>query len=337
MSSPYNKSEILPIFGNIVGFDKLAFDLPNSQISNLKLENLRHCVDDETGEISWSNGEKGKIIVKVKPSYTRFELNPAIYLYGNNFYTVGYHEFLRMVDEVEEELGFSIRMGKVRILHPQATLKVNVKPVFFFNVLGNSGGYRRMIMGTSLYYTTGSEERYKKILVYDKKKQAKLNTPEEFKNGEFLRFEFQFYNEFIRKIIKKINKDFITIEDLINPDTYKFFINLWYHEYINIQKEKQSIFNPEKIQNPKDIEKQLIIVGVNALGGLVEFEKILEATTLNINIKKREIGRTNIRIRKIFDDSNFTIESPLLSELKSKIDLSYQNTLMEIEKYTGKL
>lgn len=331
---PYNKSEILPFFGNIVGFDKLAFDLPNSQIPNLKLENLRHYVDDETGEISWSNGEKGKIMVKVKPYYTRFEFNPALYLYDNNFYTVGYSEFLRMVDRIEEEFGFSIRAGKVRILHPQATLNVDVKPEFFFNVLGNSNGYRRMVVhSTSLYYFTGSKERYKTILVYDKKEQAKPNIPKEFKNGDFLRFEFQFYNEFIRKITKKIDKDSITIGDLMKPETYKFFIHLWYQEYVNIQKEKQSIFDLSKIRNPKDILKQLAGEGVRALGGLIEFEKILDGMVPYINIRKREIARTKASIRKIVNDSGSTIESPLLSELNSKIDLAYQNTLAEIENY----
>ncbi|SIQ65441.1 hypothetical protein SAMN05880574_11961 [Chryseobacterium sp. RU37D] len=329
--SLYNKVKTLPKTGNIVGMDKLSFSFPEDQIPDLQLEDEESRLRD--GKIEFIRGRKGKIQVSRKNGYIQFTVNPAVYLYENNFYTVGYEDFLRMINEIEKEIGFSIKHGIVRILHPQATIEVNQKPQYYFNTLSNSPRLHRSEEKTTLYYKTLGKGKYKILLFYDKKKQAGKNIPEDFKDGEYLRFENQYNSAFIKNIAKKIGKSQILIQDLIQPDVYKLFINQWYKEHDNICKENQFIFNPKNIQSPSDFDAPLICMCIESLGGIKEFEKMLEATKPYINRPSDFFSKVRSRYRDICANAKTTQESPLLSELNSKIDFAYQNTLAEIENY----
>lgn len=331
MIFPYNKLKTLPKIGNIVGMDKLSFSFLEDQIPDLQLE------DEELrtigGKTKFVRGKKGKIQVSRKNGYIQFTLNPAVYLYGNNFYTVNYKEFIRMIGEIEKDLGFSIKYGIVRILHPQATIEVAQKPQYYFNTLSNSPRLHRSEEKTTLYYKTLGKGKYKILLFYDKKKQAGRSIPEDFKDGEYLRFENQYNSTFIKSIAKKMGKSQILIQDFIQPDVYKLFINQWYKEYDNICKENQFIFNPENIKSPSDFDAPLICMCIESLGGIKGFEKMLEATKPYINRPSDFFSKIRSRYRDICANTKTTQESSLLSELNSKIDLAYENTFAEIENY----
>ena len=67
----------------------------------------------------------------------------------------------------------------------------------------------------------------------------KVQSRMKYLEENILRFECQYYNEYLKIFpARKIGKNRITIKDLLNPEIYLLFVDLWYNEYLNIEKEK---------------------------------------------------------------------------------------------------
>ena len=322
----YNNVETLLNSCNIVGVDKLAFAMDKKDVPELKLKGTKSWIDEETGEITYSRGSLFDIQIYSRSNYLVFEFNPAILLFGNNFQTVTYKEFVEMIYDIEDKLGFSIQNAGVNKIHIQSTLTVDKKPQTYFNVLGNSPRHIRSLHKSTLYYETGSRKQYKTNMFYDKKVQSRMK----YLEGEYLRFECQYYNEYLKYFARKIGKNRITIKDLLNPEIYLLFVDLWCNEYLNIEKENDRFFNLDLINTLTDIDKMLINKGLESLGGVTEFEKQLNISKQFSDKKSDFFSKAKSRFRKISKLPSITLEGKLLSELNSKIEIAYQNTILHV-------
>ena len=320
----YNNVETLLNSCNIVGVDKLAFAMDKKDIPELKLEDVKSWIDEETGEVTYSRGNLFGIQIYSRSNYLVFEFNPAILFFGNNFHTVTYKEFVKIIFDIEDKLGFSIQEATVNKIHIQSTLTVDKKPKTYFSILGNSFRYVRSLLKSTLYYQTEGRKQYKTNLFYDKKTQSRMS----HLNGEYLRFESQYYNEFLKYFARKIDKHRIIIKDLLNPKIYLKFVDLWYEEYLKIDKENDKFYNLDLINKPTDIDKILINKGLESLGGITEFEKQLNISKQFSDKKSDFFSKAKSRIRKIAKLPSITLEGKLLSELNSKIEIAYKNNIL---------
>ena len=113
----YNNVETLQNSCNIVGVDKLAFAMDKNDVSELKLEDAKSWIDEETGEVTYSRGNLFGMQIYSRSNYLVFEFNPAILLFGNNFHTVTYKGFVKIIFDIEDKLGFSIQEATVNKIH----------------------------------------------------------------------------------------------------------------------------------------------------------------------------------------------------------------------------
>lgn len=324
----YNNVETLLNSCNIVGIDKLAFAIDKKDVPELKLEDTKSWIDEETGEITYSRGNLLGMQIYSRSNYLVFEFNPAILIFGNNLHTVTYKEFVEIIYDIESKLDFSIQQAIVNKIHIQSTLQVNKKPITYFNVLGNSSRYLRNPVKSTLYYQTESRKQYKTNLFYDKKAQL----GQKKMKGEYLRFECQLYNEYLKYFARRIGKQRITIEDLLSPEIYLKFVDLWYNEYLKVEKENDKFFNLDSIKKPTDIDKILINKGLESIGGVSEFEKQLKIAQQFSDRKSDFISKLKSRYRKIAKTPDLTTEGKLLKELNSKMEIAYKNTRSSIFK-----
>ncbi|WP_375180886.1 hypothetical protein, partial [Chryseobacterium sp.] len=160
---------MLPNNCSIIGIDKLAFTISDFDIERLQLEEKKLWVKDETREVTYCKGEIYGIQVSSRGGYTSFELNPAKLFYGDNFSTLNFSDFAGLIEDIEIQLGFSIKQAVVRKIHIQTTIKVDVSPKNYFEILGNSRNYSRALFKSTLYYDTEGQKKYKTNLFYDKK------------------------------------------------------------------------------------------------------------------------------------------------------------------------
>lgn len=332
-SSLYNNVKPFPENGNLVGVDKLVFDLPYSDELEQKLQfnKVLNLVED-TGEIKYRKGslECGfNIEVMVYRNYIRFILNPVIELYGSNFYTISRKEFRYYLHKLAISLGINISEGIIRRIDFQATLKILLNATSYFEILGSHRYlFKSNILGSTLYYNSKSKKKYKTQILYDKSKKEGKNTPLYFKGGNYLRVESQYYNRFIKKIATKLGKVDILIEDLFEDEVYNGFVECWYKDYKDINKEYKTMFNPDNINKPSDIDKLLASEGIKYIGSVEEVCKMIDTGFLIKDKSSSFRSKVKGRIKDIASSKNVIIETPLLEELENKIKDAYQNTLI---------
>lgn len=328
----YNKVDLLPFFSNHIGIDKLIVELPRKEYrSNLLIKSTKIEVDCYTGELLNQGEISEGIYLKEYSNSIRLVINPSNYFYGNNFVTVGYNHFKLLVKKIYEEFNLNIENGIIRRIDFQCTLKMNYIPESYFNMLGGYKNFNRNIVSSSLYYNSKASSKYKTGLFYDKGKKDKKKKSTVLSEGYYLRIEWQYFNNLIKNQIKKFKRTVMLIKDLLNRRVYELFIKLWYLDCNSIRMEQSRIINMNLIFKPTDIDKMLINQGLEYIGGMQEFEKMMDNSKHIINKPSYFISKIKKRVRDISKNTNFTIENPQISELNTKIDFAYQNTLNSLQ------
>lgn len=332
-SGKYNKAQSFPKNGNNtnIGLDKLVLELPAEiSLDKLGTYNEKTTIDNSTGEVIKSYGNLNiGTNVKISQAYgsNRISLNPAKEVLGSNFYTLPRQELRKYLKDFQEQAGIGISKCILRRLDPQAILKTNYKPVYYFKVLGAHQTLQRNLKGkSSLYFNSTSSneaEKYKTLLLYDKGLKEGKNTPIEFLNGYYLRYEAQYYNKFLKTIAKKFNKKHLLVEDLFNDAIYNELINWWYKDYQAIHKNKQLAFNIDNVQKPSDIDKILACQGIERLGGIDAVKNMIDASNITQEKEASFISKTKGRVKELVSNGLVVAETPLLEELESKINEAY--------------
>ncbi|WP_408049875.1 hypothetical protein [Tenacibaculum halocynthiae] len=319
-----------PKNGNSIGVDKLVFDLPYSiSLDNkLKLTNKILNVSDDTGTVNYSTGKlanNNNIEVRVYKNYIRFTLNPVMEIYGSNFYTLRKEELRNYLLELQEKSEINLFNGAIRRLDLQTTARMSHNPASYFEVLGK---HKHLMKSTpfkdTLYYNSIS--KYKTLLFYNKSKKERKNKPIKFKDGEYLRYEAQYHNKFLKEIAKKLGKKTLTLQDLFDDKIYNKLIQYWYNDYKEIYKEQKTMFIPNNINKPSDIDKLLASEGIKSIGNVEETCKMIDAALADTNKNASFISKVKSRVKSIADNEKAIMETPFLEELESKITQAFKNT-----------
>lgn len=332
-SSLYNNVKPFPKNGNLIGIDKLILDFPYS----INLENKLQLADkvlnvsDDTGVINYSIGKlvgNTNVEVQIYKNYIRFTLNPVVEIYGSNFYTLSKEEVFRYLIRLQRDLDIDIFKGIIRRLDLQSTLKMIYNPASYFEVLGRHRNLiKSNILGSTLYYNSISKTKYKTLLFYDKSKREGKNTPLEFEGGNYLRYEAQYYNKFLKEVVKKLGKETLTIQDLFDDEINNKLMEYWYEDYQSIYKEQKAMFNANNINKPSDIDKILASEGIKAIGSVEEVCKMIEAGLLMTDKKPPFKSKVKGRVKNIASSDKVIVETPFLEELDSKINEAFSNTI----------
>ncbi len=326
----YNKVDLLPISGNLIGIDKLVVEIPdNGLIDKRDIENISMWVDGETGDVRSSKGNVlSGVDVKMFYDCIRFTLNPAVELYGNNFYTASFQHLKIVIERLEKELKIDLGDAVVRRLDLQSTMAVKHNPVLYFSVLGNYKGFiRQQIGGSTLYYTSKGTKKYKTLMFYDKKKQSKNHSKlKEFEHGNYLRLEIQYFNTYIKKIGKKLGEN-ITLKNLFRDKINKQFVDEWIKDYLYIFKETKRVLDMSLVNKPSDLDIMLINMGIDSVGGLTILEGMVENSKPFSNRGSDFFSKIKKRYRDKSTSEKFTLINPYIEELDSLIKLSYNNAI----------
>lgn len=327
-STLYNKVHLLPIFSNIIGIDKLVIDLPRL---SCKVEDLIEfptlIVDKKTGEMLCKGKICNGIFIKEYSDSIKLFINPAIYLYGNNFVSISYFHIKILIDLIMKEYKINIADGIIRRMDLQCTIKTNQNPNVYFNILGRYKNFIRNTVGSTLYYNSKSSKKYKTGMFYDKKKEASSNIPIEFINGEFLRIEWQYFNKLLKNKLQELSLNKMFIKHLLDKNIYQFFINLWFSDYLTIYKENVKIIDMNLINKISDLDNMLINQGIEKIGGFMNLENMIDQSRAFINRKSDFFSKMKKRYRDKSKLPKFICDSPLFFELNEKVEIAFQNTL----------
>lgn len=329
-----NKVDLLPIISNYIGIDKLIFDYPYSTeiINRLNLENKLYTVTEE-GEIKKINGEIcNGLRFYTASGYIRFILNPAIYLYQNNFYTVCLKHIRHIFNSLKDKLKIDLDNSIIRRIDLQSTFLVKQKPATYYEILGTYKSFNRSVFSSTLYYNSKSERKYKTGLFYDKKKKEKSNSPLQYKEKECLRIEWQYYNVFLKNFAKKHDIKKLKLKNILEKHIYNSMLKMWYLDYKNIYKERIMIFNMKIVNRISDVDNMLIMKGIEHIGGMDMLEKIINTSKNFIARKSDFFSKMKRRYRDKSKLPNHTMINPLINELNDKVSLAYTNSKNGLDK-----
>ena len=327
--SDYNNVNLYPIISNLISIDKIVFEVfkNSDRCYNFDYKEViikSYLEYDKTTEIKKVLTDEGLDIEEYLHSF-KIIINPAKYLFKSNFYTITLEHLRDIVKNIKNKFNLDILEGIIRRLDLQCIISVKHPAENYFKDLGNFKNFDRSVKKTSLYYKSKSKSKYKTFLIYDKKKEER-NFLKEFQYGEYMRLEWQYYNRFLKTMLKKHGYNQMKIKDLFNFSIFKNLIDIWISDYRAINKKVSSLIDMSKIKKPSDLDNMLINIGIDHIGGVTELEDLINRSRVD-NSRRDFYSKLKRRYRDKAKDTNFTYESVLIKELNEKVEFAYQNTM----------
>ncbi len=177
--------------------------------------------------------------------YTILKGSLPKFVHGSNIITLPFDEVFSTIQDLSNQLERDISNAQILGVDWSTTISTETKPTVYYSILGETHPFRRVHFMNSLYYNTNA----KVLLFYDKGKEAKAI-------GNLLRNEVRWTN------LKKYGLHF---SDLAKPDVFNKFTEQWLETYVSINKIRKPM--PKQIRNPKDWNRFMQSVALEALGG----------------------------------------------------------------------
>ena len=239
----------------------------------------------------------------------------AKYYLGNNFETLTMAQTKEAIAELSNQLNVPIYDAEVKRIDFSDNIIVDYKPHTYYNYLGDSTYFtRNTIESNSLYYNGSSKTK----LFYDKiawAKSKREDIPQEWIGKNVLRFELRYE----KRLKNQFNLLEVNASLLYDEDFYLRLLNNWKEEYSSILKLNDIIPHYDYIKTPKDVSKHLELLGIQSLGYDRVMKEIDNLKNLKVMTNPEYYSRVKQRVNLLYNDSNLTSTSKLITELDKKI------------------
>jgi hypothetical protein len=241
------------------------------------------------------------------------------YFYGTNQYNIDRFDFEKAIERLSQELNVELkncRVGRIDL----AENIITQQPVEnYYKYFGEVQGLNRKILRNGLLYTNTVSS----ITIYNKMKELKntKTTPISIFDGKnVLRFEYRALKP--NKVGSIFGAKKVNVIDVIN--NYDLLIDVWLKKFNNIFKNHDlMIFESSAFSDSKGFEKQLILAGIEVLGGgQYILETIKEARKAKL-FKAHKNTATNLtrKIKSVLQTPVLTKKSTLMVELEKKVEV----------------
>lgn len=186
------------------------------------------------------------------------------YVLGDNLGSIGVEQIEEAIRSLSDELGIDLSLGKVNRLDIAGNILTKYPVPEYTDVLFSSRYLKKVHLNRNLYFSNKS----RCILIYDKLKEMRAKRQRYsgfFKDKNILRYEYRYLQHKVLASFLKIKK--VTVGDVVR--LYPLLIDEWLNVFTNIKK------TPEPLMFKKDawgikgeIDRQIKILGINAMGGL---------------------------------------------------------------------
>ena len=241
------------------------------------------------------------------------------YKYGSNQYTLNLNDFIEVIDNLCFEFGLPLKECKVTRIDLAENIFTVKSVEHYYKYLGEIKSLSRVKMNNGIEYRNGNRA----ICFYNKVKELKHSgdiVSKIFDGKNVLRYEYRLQNNVT--ISKILNVSSATVDDVING--HQNLIREWLNTFIKIYKNHDLIsFRSEAYSDSQGIEKQLMIAGINSLGGIQNILEIIKEARKNKVFKypNRATSLTR-KIKDLMHTPVLTERSKLIYELEGKIKLA---------------
>lgn len=239
------------------------------------------------------------------------------YFDGSNLETLTRGDTKSAIEKLSDELSMDINKSKITRLDVATNFIMKENYRTYFNQLGDLKHFQRSIFKKStLYYENGS----KRITFYDKLadlKKKNIPVPSEYRayKGKVLRYE----SRFLSRVKDAFKMNTITAADLYNEEFYRQAVDKWKDFYFSINKLHKLKFKDMAIEtiNLKSFEAELMLKGIEQLGGIDEVLSLVENSRGHLN--RVQLSRLKSKIRSLNKHKELTEPQETILELDAKI------------------
>lgn len=235
---------------------------------------------------------------------------------GNNYASPTCSQIEQALDELNTELSLPFENGKITRLDMGCCIQTKLKPDYYFPILGEVNRMMRLPQPSGIYWKNKGNSRT--LLVYDKHRESKakqIPIPNEFKNGNYLRFEVRYKG---KQLSNLVNQN-LTFGDLSNSTTYSKLKEVIIKDYHSIKKSMPPLLDYRNMKTRKDLKDEIEAYGWLSMGydgAMQVISRLKDSGTLNALACKR----LRADVRKAFN-SRPTVKNELITELDTAIDL----------------
>lgn len=292
-----------------LSIEEVASDDLLASLSNLE-DVTEHLKD---GRVHYSGRLKN---MKVNVSNTGLSLKGSLAKYhlDDNIQTLTRGDTVAAIERLSDDLQLPMSRAKVTRIDFAHNLLMKYEPLTYYQYLGDSQHYQRLLQPKSLYYN--NQQRVK--LFYDKLvevKRQKMSIPDIMAGQNVLRFELRF----VSRLPKQFKQQKVKAGHLTDEKFYMALVNRWILEYQNIKKYNISNLNYELMNSPKDFWMQGNLHWIKLIGQDTALRLVDEMKARKVFDHPKYYHRLKEQINDICSQPDVTETSELIKELDAKI------------------
>ncbi len=242
------------------------------------------------------------------------------YFLKDNIQTLFRSDIQRTIEQLSDEIHLPVSKSKVTRIDLAQNFITNHKPECYYDLLGDSRYYKRLVQPQSLYYSNYTRTK----LFYNKISEGKKKgypMPDVWLNNHVLRYEYRLKS----KALNIPDRDSIKAKDLYDEQVYIYLLNEYVKEYENINKLNHINFNIENMKTPNDFILQLALKKIQEIGQTDVMKMVEDLRAKKVFHNQESYSRLKGKIRDLCKQPDITENSDLIDELNQKIKAVKQN------------
>ncbi|MGJ8759372.1 MAG: phage/plasmid replication domain-containing protein [Polaribacter sp.] len=300
-------------------YDTINLWLPIDKIGSFNKSKIKQNLSNITehkkddGQI-YLSGHLNNYKVTISGQGVSLKGSLAKYFLPDNFHTLTRSDTAIAFEMMSDELLLPIQKAKVNRIDFSQNLLMNHKPEAYYNFLGESQYYNRLIQPKSLYYSNGLRTKlfYNKIA---ESKAKKLILPKVWDGQNVLRYEMRFTS----RLPQQFKQPEVTARNLSEEKFYMKTYDKWFAEYESINKLHSINFNLSDMKSPKDFWKQINLMAINMIGQDKIMQEIENLRHQKAFSKPEYYSRLKKDVRELTKTPELTTSSDLVAELDKKM------------------
>jgi|SaaInlStandDraft_6_1057023.scaffolds.fasta_scaffold46494_2 hypothetical protein len=302
--------------------DTVNLWLPQSHTSSAicnHLDRVKEHTDTSTAEVSFS-GYMGNYQVSIFSNGVSLKGSLAKYHLQDNFHTLTRKASQEAIESLSDSIKIDLSRAEVKRVDIAQNFIMKHEHKAYYDLLGACQHFKRLEQPKSVYYNNTN----KQLIFYNKVAEGKhkgLKLPSVWDNKQVLRYEFRY----MRKPQNYLAMPSLKAESLYDEEVYMKLMQGWYYHYQQVNKIRLQRFAKQVMNDTKLFEKQLMLLGLQALGGEKEVLNMIDRGKSEGKFNNRmQASRLKGKIESISSDKVLTEDSELITELDTKVKQAVQ-------------
>ncbi|GHA68720.1 phage/plasmid replication domain-containing protein [Pontibacter akesuensis] len=283
------------------------------------LTNLSETYRQESGQ-TYIAGNAGNLRVGVSVHGVSITGSLAKFYLGTNLHTLNRSDSRRAFEMMADTLHLPIQKATVSRVDIGHNLVMDHKPELYYQHLGPSAKYQRLVQPKSLSY----QNNLRSYKFYNKIAESRKNgvaIPDVYRGKHLLRAELCY----MQRLPKQFNQALITPDTLTDEQFYISMYDRWFKEYEAISKVGLAKMDTSKINTPDDYLKQLLAMCIQ--------EKGLDTVLHHVEVSKEQhmfkhaayYSNLKRKLKELCSSNTFADQPELIKELNKKVARAKQH------------